>query len=64
MGHKNAEQCCRYGTNGLATRGYDCVVIPGAEKVGGAHADSRICGRSEGLITQNAPATVCCNTII
>jgi hypothetical protein len=26
-------KCCGYGSNGLKTQGYDCVIIPGAAKV-------------------------------
>ena len=69
-GQDQQEACCRYGVNGLNTKGYDCVIIHGAEKVtgfsanGNMHEPSRICGRSEGLVSDNGnPATICCNKI-
>ena len=71
MGTEQQEACCRYGVDGLNTRGYDCVIIHGAEKVtgfsvnvGNMHEPSRICGRSEGLVgaTQIA-TTICCKFI-
>lgn len=45
--------CCGYGVSGVATLGYDCVVIPGALKSTDMEmmAGSQICGRSKGLAT-------------
>ncbi len=45
--------CCSYGANGKVTNGYDCLNIPGAEKVAATKAmvGSNLCGRSNGLVT-------------
>ena len=47
----------------MKTTGYDCIVIPGAEKQadGAAVAATKQCGRSKGLVTADdgANATVC-----
>ncbi len=57
--------CCGYGSNGQATKGFDCVVIPGAMKMPPSTAvplTSRFCGRGIGLRTNMATptaATVC-----
>ena len=55
--------CCGYGGNGLATSGFDCVIIPGAEKMtapAAMIAGDAFCGRN-GLATINnmASKTVC-----
>ena len=56
-------QCCGYGTDGLGTNGYDCVVIPGALKSseGAIQGRDKLCGRSKGLVTADmeAAATIC-----
>ncbi len=45
--------CCGYGTKGVATKGYDCVIIPGAAKVTGALLKNQaICGKA-GLVTMS-----------
>jgi len=55
--------CCGYGADGMKTTGYDCIVIPGAEKQadGAAVAATKQCGRTKGLVTADdgANATVC-----
>jgi hypothetical protein len=53
--------CCGYGTAGLGTMGYDCIIIPGAAKVAGAIIISQaFCGR-DGLATAatSGSMTVC-----
>ena len=63
MGNRQQNECCRYGHDGLGTRGYDCLAIYGAESVNGGHQPSRVCGRSEGIITganAGSAATICC----
>ena len=51
----------------MKTTGYDCIVIPGAEKQadGAAVAATKQCGRTKGLVTADdgANATVCSKTI-
>ena len=51
----------------MKTTGYDCIVIPGAEKQadGAAVAATKQCGRSKGLVTADdgANATVCSELI-
>ena len=65
MGFAGATKCCGYGTGGTSTKGYDCVIIPGALIPNGAvevMGPSMICGRSVGLVTAatiTAPATIC-----
>jgi hypothetical protein len=60
------DRCCGYGGKGDNTRGYDCIIIPGAENVIGVvlNDGSRFCGRRGGLITDTnnaiTPASVCC----
>ena len=48
---------------GMKTTGFDCIVIPGAEKQadGAAVAATKQCGRTKGLVTADdgANATVC-----
>ena len=58
--------CCGYGTDGMATTGYDCLIIPGAEKDsnGEVKAD-QFCGRSQGLVTHTSsgmPAVTVCSS--
>ena len=64
----SGQVCCNYGATGKAPstndHGYDCLVIPGAEKTGGDIINSSQCGNGPGLATaNNAPAmqdkTVC-----
>ena len=47
----------------MKTTGFDCIVIPGAEKQadGAAVSATKQCGRSKGLVTADdgANATVC-----
>ncbi|XP_059097431.1 uncharacterized protein LOC131891786 [Tigriopus californicus] len=63
-GFTKSGMCCGYGMDGQGVKGYDCVMIPGAEKM----TDPRdilqansFCGRSKGLVTMEGtvPATVC-----
>ena len=59
--------CCAYGTTGKATKGYDCVIIPGAAKVTGALLKNQaICGKA-GLVTKTTVmaggTTICSKTI-
>ncbi len=55
--------CCGYGAAGLATSGYDCVMIPGASKASNYNpVPNSICGNGNGLVTTvigNTSATVC-----
>ena len=62
--------CCGYGTAGVGTMGYDCLVIPGAAKMASPYTllpYNAFCGQG-GLITAAAAAnveatggkTVCC----
>jgi len=70
--------CCGYGMDGLATLGYDCVIIPGASKktagvntagqpTNGDLKISEFCGRQLGThlstVTLGARATVCSRVI-
>ena len=49
--------CCGYGSDGKKTTGYDCIVIPGAAKTGGALIpNNAFCG-GYGLVTANAGTT-------
>ena len=52
----------------MKTTGYDCIVIPGAEKQadGAAVAATKQCGRTKGLVTADdgANATVCSKLIL
>ena len=42
--------CCGYGNTGLDTRGYDCLVIPGALSENGLGLfANEFCGASKGL---------------
>ena len=56
-------KCCGYGTDGMQTSGYDCVLIPGALKATNTAivGTENICGRSAGLVTVNGmtSTTVC-----
>ena len=58
--------CCEYDSAGAGANGYDCVIIPGARKTTTAMKlglPSRICGRSQGLVTMSTgmmPKTICC----
>ena len=57
--------CCGYGPDGLGTGGFDCVVIPGAQKMTPPCTllqANAFCGRSQGLVTVSpgVPRTVCC----
>jgi len=52
-GFVKGEICCNYGSKGTATKGYDCVVIPGVAKTGGTKITNvAICG-NVGLITKS-----------
>jgi hypothetical protein len=43
--------CCNYGSKGTGTVGFDCIVIPGVAKTGGAQlVNNAICGNN-GLLT-------------
>ena len=65
-----ASNCCGYGTDGMkiaeATGGYDCVMIPGAEKTTaiGNPAPASLCGANGGLVTASGltSKTVCCKS--
>ena len=55
--------CCAYGTDGKkSTGGYDCLMIPGAEKAAGTALPPTQCGGMGGLVTAagTTGATVCC----
>jgi len=68
-----AGMCCGYGTDGKATKGFDCVIIPGASRktaktssgvtTNGDIKDSEFCGRQLGVHetteTMGARATIC-----
>jgi hypothetical protein len=56
--------CCSYGIDGMETKGYDCVMIPGASNglVPIGMKANTYCGRSKGLVLGPAGAiatTVC-----
>jgi len=63
---KVGTKCCGYGTDGMQTTGYDCVLIPGALKATNTAivGTENICGRSAGLVTVNGmtSTTVCSKT--
>jgi len=67
QGNVKASNCCGYGTDGMkiaeATGGYDCVMIPGAEKTTaiGNPAPASLCGANGGLVTASGltSKTVC-----
>ena len=57
--------CCQYGTDGLkiATAGYDCFLIPGAQKpTNGAAVAPKLCGTQMGLVSiaGTTQVTICC----
>lgn len=54
--------CCGYGLDGKGTKGYDCIVIPGASKVNapGTPVANNICGQALATI---AGGTVIATTI-
>ena len=58
-----AESCCGYGADGMKSTGvFDCLQIPGIQKVDGAAIKAfRQCGGMKGLATatNGASATVC-----
>ena len=62
------EICCAYEADGkgpTGDNGYDCVIIPGAQKTDGSIINSSQCGHGEGLATAHSAAasdakTVCC----
>lgn len=56
--------CCAYNTAMTARiKGYDCVMIAGAENTAGVMVKSNVCGRGGGLRTQaNANKSVCCES--
>ena len=55
--------CCGYGSLGVMSSGYDCVMIPGATKAADkAPVPNSICGQGKGLVTTvlgMTTATVC-----
>ena len=57
-----ASKCCGYGTKGDATDGYDCIMIPGAQKVTAKDSPVSQCGGGDGLGTkaEMGNKTVCC----
>ncbi|XP_059081472.1 uncharacterized protein LOC131879228 [Tigriopus californicus] len=64
MGYTGVSECCGYGTNGKGTKGYDCVVIPGAQM---QTADeklipgSQICGRKLTSASKGAMSKTICS---
>ena len=62
------EICCAYEADGkgpTGDHGYDCVIIPGAQKTGGSIINSSQCGHGQGLATLHSNAdndakTICC----
>ena len=58
------KSCCGYGTDGKkSTGGYDCLMIPGAEKATGTPVPPTNCGGMKGLVTVAAgmtSTTICC----
>merc|ERR1712226_251975 len=61
------EICCAYEADGkgpTGDNGYDCIIIPGAQKTDGSIINSSQCGHGEGLATAHSAAandakTVC-----
>ena len=66
------EICCAYEADGkgpTGDNGYDCVIIPGAQKTDGSIINSSQCGHGEGLATAHSAAasdakTVCCKYLL
>ena len=62
---KQATKCCGYGVTGLETKGYDCVMIPGATMAANPNlrvqVPSSICGNGAGLVsaTGTISKTIC-----
>ena len=47
--------CCGYGNVGTDVRGYDCLIIPGAQSQNGRDLDANeFCGASKGLVTMGS----------
>lgn len=60
--------CCGYGTNGMNTNGYDCLIIPSATQqamAGMVIAANAFCGRSVGIVSiaGTTATTVCCKEL-
>ncbi len=58
--------CCGYGMLGTAMNGFDCLSIPGAAKATAKAkmlSFQRQCGRSAGLLTGTAGATIASKTV-
>ena len=68
VGVNMASNCCRYGANGLNTRGFDCVQIPRATLfTNGNDRASRFCGRDSGLfngVAGGMGGTICCKYLL
>lgn len=80
MGITDDNLCCGYGVDGKDSRGYDCLLIPGASSVaGGIIKANRFCGASKGLamvgsqtalntnpVTQGIQLdqTICCKLVL
>ncbi len=55
--------CCNYGGNGQNTQGFDCLGVPGAEKMtDAARIPTVFCGRNNG-IGSTAPAAPMAQTV-
>merc|ERR1719510_2940883 len=68
------DTCCSYKTDGMGTKGYDCIIIPGAVKTDltpigvkdKALNANMFCGQSKGLGTEkdkDTAATICSKTV-
>ena len=62
-----ASSCCQYGSKGVKTGGFDCLIIPGAEKKTAA-ATNLLVGECQGgggmglgsVVDAKAAVTICC----
>ncbi len=64
-GFITGSMCCGYGKDGMGTNGYDCLIIPGAEKASNSEIKpDMFCGRSMGLVSNamdGKPAVTICS---
>ena len=68
---QQGSMCCGYGSKGTDTKGFDCIMIPGASKAATALTptpNQSFCGKSQGLFTGTKTGagskTVCSKSIL